>query len=36
MAKINLLPWRQELRKERQNEFYMLMGLVVAGALFLL
>lgn len=36
MAKINLLPWRQELRKERQNEFFMVIGLVVAGALFLL
>lgn len=36
MAKINLLPWRQELRKERQNEFYMVIGLVTAAALFLL
>src|SRR5690554_7109119 len=36
MAKINLLPWRQELRKERQTEFYMVIGLVVASALFLL
>lgn len=36
MARINLLPWRQELRKERQNQFLMVIGLVVAGALFLL
>jgi len=31
MAKINLLPWRAERRKQRQNEFYTLMG-VCAGA----
>ncbi len=36
MAKINLLPWRQALRKERQTEFFMVIGLVVAAALFLL
>lgn len=36
MATINLLPWRQELRKERQQEFLMVIGLVVAVALFLL
>lgn len=30
MAKINLLPWREELRKERQQEF---IGIVVAVAL---
>ena len=30
MAKINLLPWREELRKERQQEF---MGIVVAVAI---
>ncbi|MAK90557.1 MAG: pilus assembly protein PilN [Oleibacter sp.] len=29
MAKINLLPWREERRKERQNEFYV----VIAGVL---
>ena len=27
MAKINLLPWRQELRKEQQRQFLTLMGL---------
>ncbi len=30
MAKINLLPWREELRKERQQEF---IGVIVAIAL---
>jgi type IV pilus assembly protein PilN len=30
MAKINLLPWREELRKERQQEF---IGIIVAIAL---
>jgi type IV pilus assembly protein PilN len=29
MAKINLLPWRQELRKEQQRQFFTLMGLCV-------
>lgn len=28
MARINLLPWREELRKEKQQEFYALLGLV--------
>jgi type IV pilus assembly protein PilN len=27
MAKINLLPWRQELRKEQQRQFLTIMGL---------
>lgn len=27
MAKINLLPWRTERRKQRQNEFFALLGL---------
>jgi type IV pilus assembly protein PilN len=33
MARINLLPWREELRKEQQKQFGMLMGafVVVAG-----
>jgi len=31
MARINLLPWRENLRKQRQREF----GLMIAGALFL-
>lgn len=26
MAKINLLPWRQERRKQRQNEFFAMLG----------
>ncbi len=26
MARINLLPWREELRKERQKEFFIIMG----------
>lgn len=30
MARINLLPWREELRKQRQREF----GVMIAGALF--
>ncbi|MCA6062731.1 PilN domain-containing protein [Thalassolituus marinus] len=32
MAKINLLPWREELRKERQNQFYAVIGSVLAVA----
>lgn len=34
MAKINLLPWREERRKQRQQEFYVLLG-VTAGAAIL-
>ena len=29
MAKINLLPWREELRKELQQQFYVTIGLFV-------
>ena len=29
MAKINLLPWRQEQRKEQQRQFFTVMGLMV-------
>jgi type IV pilus assembly protein PilN len=29
MAKINLLPWRQEQRKEQQRQFFTIMGLTV-------
>ena len=29
MAKINLLPWRQEQRKEQQRQFFTVMGLSV-------
>lgn len=34
MAKINLLPWREELRKKHLNDFLMLMltGVVLTGA----
>ncbi len=31
MARINLLPWRDNLRKQRQREF----GVMIAGALFI-
>lgn len=32
MARINLLPWREERRKQRQQEFYVLLGVsAVAG-----
>lgn len=35
MARINLLPWRIERRKQRQKEFYMMLGLsALAAALF--
>ncbi|MEJ2094239.1 MAG: pilus assembly protein PilN, partial [Gammaproteobacteria bacterium] len=27
MAKINLLPWREERRKEQQTEFFIILGL---------
>ena len=34
MAKINLLPWRAERRKQRQKDFYSMLGLAaVAGVL---
>lgn len=32
MAKINLLPWRAERRKQRQNEFFGVLGLCAALA----
>jgi len=35
MAKINLLPWRAERRKQRQNEFFTLLGLCAGGAMLL-
>ena len=35
MARINLLPWRLERRKQRQNEFYMMLGGAAALALLL-
>ncbi|HUD42097.1 MAG TPA: PilN domain-containing protein [Dokdonella sp.] len=37
MAKINLLPWRAERRKQREREFYVLLGATaVAGVLAVL
>jgi len=32
MANINLLPWREELREERNKNFYVVIGLVLAFA----
>ena len=32
MAKINLLPWRAERRKQREREFYMMLGASVVAA----
>lgn len=32
MAKINLLPWRAERRKQRQKQFYSLLGIVAVAA----
>lgn len=37
MARINLLPWREEARRERQRQFlYSLLGTVVLGAILVL
>lgn len=33
MANINLLPWREEMRRQKTNEYYTLMGLMVGLAL---
>ena len=35
MAKINLLPWREALRKERMQQFYTTMGVFVVITVFL-
>lgn len=32
MARINLLPWRAERRKQREREFYMMLGASALGA----
>lgn len=32
MAKINLLPWREELRAERKKQFITILGVVAVGA----
>ena len=34
MARINLLPWREEKRKQRQVQFNIFMGVVAAAAAF--
>ncbi len=36
MAKINLLPWREDLRKQQQQDFLMGIGLAVIGTLMIL
>ena len=38
MAKINLLPWREELRKQKQREFASMSGgsAIIAGLIVLL
>ena len=33
MSKINLLPWREALRKEKQQEFFVMLGIVAVFAL---
>ena len=35
MAKVNLLPWRAERRKDRQQKFYVMLGMAGAIALIL-
>lgn len=32
MPRINLLPWRDELREQRRNQFFMALGAAAAGA----
>lgn len=32
MPRINLLPWREELRTRRKNQFFMGLGGAVVGA----
>ncbi|MDG1463414.1 MAG: pilus assembly protein PilN, partial [Gammaproteobacteria bacterium] len=34
MPKINLLPWREELRDQRRNEFYISMAGAIGAAAF--
>jgi len=36
MAKINLLPWRAERRKQREREFYMMLGAAALAAVAVL
>ncbi len=33
MARINLLPWREEQKKQREKKFYLLLGLAFVAAL---
>lgn len=33
MAKINLLPWRAERRRQRERDFYVMLGVAVAAAI---
>ncbi|MCM2355712.1 MAG: fimbrial protein, partial [Arenimonas sp.] len=35
MARINLLPWRAERRKQRQKEFMTMLGLAAAAGLLI-
>jgi type IV pilus assembly protein PilN len=35
MARINLLPWREERRKQRQREFYAMLGFAALTGVFL-
>ncbi|MFC6839130.1 PilN domain-containing protein [Xanthomonas theicola] len=35
MARINLLPWRAERRKQREREFYTMLGLAALGGVLL-
>ena len=36
MAKINLLPWRAERRRQREREFYMMLGMAALAAVAVL
>lgn len=36
MAKINLLPWREELKQQRQNDFLIMLGIGLGLASFLM
>ena len=35
MPSINLLPWRDERRKQRNQEFFVMLGLAAVGAVLL-
>jgi len=36
MAKINLLPWREELRKEQQQQFFIVLGFFAVAAVVII